>query len=349
MAYEINLSSKTAVITGAGRGIGAAIALKLASAGANIAVVELKEEFTTETVAAVRALGVKAEGYAGDVSNLADMQSLMEKIQSDFGSLDILVNNAGITKDTLLIRMGEDEWDAVLRVNLKGAFNCTKAVARIMMKQRSGRIVNMASIVGLIGNAGQANYSASKGGLIALTKTTAKELAGRGITANAIAPGFIKTKMTEVLPDEVKAKMLELVALKQFGEPNDIANTTLPLFRSRFLHHRAGHRRGRRNGNVIFYNQYSFIIPTKEKNMATTFEKVKDIIVKQLGVKPEEVTEDANFTDDLGADSLDLVEVVMALEEEFEAPVPDEEAEKIKTVGDAVRFIDAKLAEKQQQ
>ena len=153
MAYEINLSSKTAVITGAGRGIGASIALKLASAGANIAVVELKEEFTTETVAAVRALGVKAEGYAGDVSNLAEMQSLMEKIQADFGSLDILVNNAGITKDTLLIRMGEDEWDAVLRVNLKGAFNCTKAVARIMMKQRSGRIVNMASIVGLIGNA----------------------------------------------------------------------------------------------------------------------------------------------------------------------------------------------------
>ena len=157
------------------------------------------------------------------------MQALMEKIQSDFGSLDILVNNAGITKDTLLIRMGEDEWDAVLRVNLKGAFNCTKAVARIMMKQRSGRIVNMASIVGLIGNAGQANYSASKGGLIALTKTTAKELASRGITANAIAPGFIKTKMTEVLPDEVKAKMLELVALKQFGEPNDIANTALFL------------------------------------------------------------------------------------------------------------------------
>ena len=190
---------------------------------------ELKEEFTTETVAAVRALGVKAEGYAGDVSNLADMQALMEKIQSDFGSLDILVNNAGITKDTLLIRMGEDEWDAVLRVNLKGAFNCTKAVARIMMKQRSGRIVNMASIVGLIGNAGQANYSASKGGLIALTKTTAKELASRGITANAIAPGFIKTKMTEVLSDEVKAKMLELVALKQFGEPNDIANTALFL------------------------------------------------------------------------------------------------------------------------
>jgi 3-oxoacyl-[acyl-carrier protein] reductase len=229
MAYSIDLSSKTAVVTGAGRGIGAAIALKLAGAGANIAVVEIKEEFTHETVEAVRALGVKAEGYAGDVSNLSDMQALMEKIQADFGSLDILVNNAGITKDTLLIRMGEEEWDAVLRVNLKGAFNCTKAVARIMMKQRFGRIVNMASIVGLIGNAGQANYSASKGGLIALTKTTAKELASRGVTANAIAPGFIKTKMTEVLSDEVKAKMLELVALKQFGEPNDIANAALFL------------------------------------------------------------------------------------------------------------------------
>lgn len=229
MSYEINLSNKTAVITGAGRGIGQAIALKLAGAGANIAVIEIKEEFTHETVEAVRALGVKAEGYGGDVSNLEEMTGLMEKIQGDFGFLDILVNNAGITKDTLLIRMGEEEWDAVLRVNLKGAFNCTKAVARIMMKQRSGRIINMASIVGLIGNAGQANYSASKGGLIALTKTTAKELASRGITANAIAPGFIKTKMTEVLSDEVKAKMLELVALKQFGEPKDIANCALFL------------------------------------------------------------------------------------------------------------------------
>jgi len=229
MAYEINLSGKTAVITGAGRGIGQSIALKLAKAGCSIAVVDIKEEFTHETVEAVGALGVKALGYGGDVSNLEEMSGLMEKIQSDFGSLDILVNNAGITKDTLLIRMGEEEWDAVLRVNLKGAFNCTKAVARIMMRQRSGRIINMASIVGLIGNAGQANYSASKGGLIALTKTTAKELAGRGITANAIAPGFIKTKMTEVLPDEVKAKMLELVALKQFGEPNDIANCALFL------------------------------------------------------------------------------------------------------------------------
>ena len=227
MAYSIDLTSKTAVVTGAGRGIGQAIAKKLAGAGANIAVIELKEEFTLETVQALTEMGVKAKGYAGDVSNLAEMQSLMEKIQADFGSLDILINHAGITKDTLLIRMGEDEWDAVLRVNLKGAFNCTKAVARIMMKQRFGRIVNMASIVGIIGNAGQANYSASKGGLIALTKTTAKELASRGVTANAIAPDFIKTKMTEVLSDEIKAKMLELVALKQFGEPEDIANAAL--------------------------------------------------------------------------------------------------------------------------
>ena len=229
MAYSIDLTNKTAVITGAGRGIGQAIALTLAGAGANIAVVDVKEEFTTETVNAVKNLGVEARGYGGDVADLSAMQALMETIQKDFGSLDILVNNAGITKDTLLIRMGEDEWDAVLRVNLKGAFNCTKAVARIMMKQRSGRIVNMASIVGLIGNAGQANYSASKGGLIALTKTTAKELAARGITCNAIAPGFIKTKMTDVLPEEVKAKMLDLVALKTFGEPQDIANTALYL------------------------------------------------------------------------------------------------------------------------
>jgi 3-oxoacyl-[acyl-carrier protein] reductase len=229
MSYSVDLSGKTAVVTGAGRGIGQAIALKLAEAGADIAVVELKEEFATETVEKVTALGRKSKVYAVDVSDFAAVHDMMAGAHADFEHIDILVNNAGITKDTLLMRMGEEDWDAVLRINLKGAFNCTHAVTKIMMKQRAGRIVNIASIIGLIGNAGQANYAASKAGMIGLTKSTAKELAGRGININAIAPGFIQTKMTEVLSEEVTAKMLELIPKKTLGLPEDVADCVLFL------------------------------------------------------------------------------------------------------------------------
>ena len=224
-----DLTGKIAVVTGAGRGIGQSIAIALAKAGADIAVAELKDEFAAETVEKVTALGRKVKAYAIDVSNFDAVHTMMKEVQSDFDSVDILVNNAGITKDNLLIRMGEQDWDAVLNINLKGAFNCIHAAARIMMKQRSGRIVNIASIIGLMGNAGQANYAASKAGLIGLTKSAAKELASRNVNVNAIAPGFIQTKMTDVLSDEVKDAMLTMIPQKKLGLPEDVAKAVLFL------------------------------------------------------------------------------------------------------------------------
>ena len=202
MSFNIYLTGKTALVTGACRGIGQAIAMSLASAGANIAAIELKDEFAAETVEKVKELGRESKAYGVDVSDFNASHEVIKQIHEDFGQIDILVNNAGITKDTLIMRMDEEQWDAVLRVNLKGAFNCIHAVTRIMMKQRAGRIINIASIIGLIGNAGQANYAASKAGLIGLTKSVAKELASRGINVNAVAPGFIQTKMTDVIPEE---------------------------------------------------------------------------------------------------------------------------------------------------
>ena len=224
-----DLTGKIAVITGAGRGIGQNIAISLAKAGADIAVAELKEEFAADTVEKISSLGRKVKAYAIDVSDFDAVHVMMKEIHSDFERVDILVNNAGITKDTLLMRMAEKDWDAVLNINLKGAFNCIHAVSKIMMKQREGRIVNIASIIGLIGNAGQANYAASKAGLIGLTKSAAKELAARNINVNAIAPGFIQTKMTEVLSDDVKAAMLNLIPQKKLGLPEDIAKAVLFL------------------------------------------------------------------------------------------------------------------------
>jgi len=229
MSYTIDLHGKVALVTGAGRGIGQAIALALAEAGADIAVAEIKAELAADTVAQVTALGRTAKPYAVDVADFTAVHTMLDIVHKDFGKLDIVVNNAGITKDTLLVRMGEEDWDAVLRINLKGAFNCTHGAAKIMMKQRSGRIVNIASIIGLIGNAGQANYAASKAGLIGLTKSAAKELASRGINVNAIAPGFIQTKMTEVLTDELKQAMLNLIPQKALGLPADVAKAVVFL------------------------------------------------------------------------------------------------------------------------
>ncbi len=218
------LNGKVALVTGAARGIGQATALKLAAEGADLALCDLQKDWIAETEAKVRELGRRAESFAMDVSNSDDVNRAVAEVEKAFGRIDVLVNNAGITKDGLLMRMSEDDWDAVLDINLKGAFLCTKAVSRIMMKQRSGAIVNVASIIGLIGNPGQCNYSASKGGLIAFTKTVAKELAARNVRANAVAPGFISTKMTESLPEDVQKRMLENIPLKRFGSPEDVAN-----------------------------------------------------------------------------------------------------------------------------
>jgi 3-oxoacyl-[acyl-carrier protein] reductase len=220
----MNIEGKVALVTGASRGIGREIALELARNGANIAVnFSGSEAKANEVVDEIKKIGKDAFAIKCDVSNTEEVATMVKETIDRFGKLDILVNNAGITKDNLLMRMKEDEWDDVININLKGVFLCTKAVTRQMMKQRNGRIINIASIVGAMGNAGQANYVAAKAGIIGLTKTTAKELASRNITVNAIAPGFIATDMTDKLTDDVKAEMLKQIPLARLGEPKDIA------------------------------------------------------------------------------------------------------------------------------
>ena len=220
---------KVAVVTGAARGIGRAIAEKLAREGADVAVCDLQVEWLADTAAAVQGLGRKALPLAVDVGDGETVNACITEVVKVFGKVDIMVNNAGITKDTLLVRMSDDDWDAVLRVNLKGTFLFSRAVAKVMMKQRSGAIVNIASVIGLIGNAGQCNYAASKAGVIALTKSTAKELASRGVRVNAIAPGFISSKMTDALSQEVRDQMMANIPLARFGEPSDIAKAVVFL------------------------------------------------------------------------------------------------------------------------
>ena len=218
------LDGKTAIVTGAARGIGKAIALKFASEGANIAFTDLViDENAENTAKEIEAMGVKAKGYASNAANFEDTAKVVEAIHADFGRIDILVNNAGITRDGLMMRMSEQQWDMVINVNLKSAFNFVHACTPIMMRQKGGSIINMASVVGVHGNAGQANYCASKAGIIGLTKSVARELGSRGITSNAVAPGFIRTEMTDVLPEDVKKAMGEQIPLKHFGETKDIA------------------------------------------------------------------------------------------------------------------------------
>ncbi|MGG3882582.1 3-oxoacyl-[acyl-carrier-protein] reductase [Brevibacillus panacihumi] len=224
------LTGKTALVTGASRGIGRAIALKLAEAGANIVVNYAGSEgAASETVAQVKALGRDAIMVRANVSDSEEVNEMFKTALEHFGSLDILVNNAGITRDNLLMRMKEEEWDAVIDTNLKGVFNCLKAATRPMMKQRSGKIINITSVVGVLGNPGQANYVAAKAGVIGLTKTAAKELATRGITVNAVAPGFIDTEMTAVLPEDVKAGLIGQIPLGRLGQTEDIANVVVFL------------------------------------------------------------------------------------------------------------------------
>ena len=219
------LEGKVALITGAARGIGSAIARKYAAEGANVAITDLKISPETESfVQELSAMGVKAKAYASNAADFNAAHEVVKQIFSDFGRIDILVNNAGITRDGLILRMTEDQWDAVINVNLKSAFNLVHAVTPIMVKQRAGSIINMASVVGVSGNAGQADYSASKAGMIGLAKSIAKELGSRNIRANAIAPGFIITDMTNQLPEEVKAEWAKQIPLRRGGTPEDIAN-----------------------------------------------------------------------------------------------------------------------------
>jgi 3-oxoacyl-[acyl-carrier protein] reductase len=224
------LEGKTALITGAARGIGKAIALKFASEGANIAFTDLAIDGNGKaTEKETEAFGVKVKGYASNAANFEETHKTVEEILNDFGRIDILVNNAGITRDGLLIRMGEQQWDTVIQVNLKSTFNFIHAVTPVMMKQRQGSIINMSSVVGISGNASQANYSASKAGMIGLAKSVAKELGSRGIRANAIAPGFIITEMTDALPEKIREEWEKQIPLRRGGTPEDVANVALFL------------------------------------------------------------------------------------------------------------------------
>jgi 3-oxoacyl-[acyl-carrier protein] reductase len=224
------LEGKTALVTGAARGIGKAIALRFAKEGANIAFTDLSiDENVKATEAEIAALGVKVKGYASNAADFDDTHKVVDQIKEDFGVIDILVNNAGITRDGLMMRMSEQQWDMVINVNLKSAFNFTHALTPIMMRQKSGSIINMSSVVGVSGNAGQANYSASKAGMIGLTKSMAKEIGSRGIRVNAIAPGFIITDMTGALSDEVREQWAKQIPLRRGGTPEDVANAALFL------------------------------------------------------------------------------------------------------------------------
>jgi 3-oxoacyl-[acyl-carrier protein] reductase len=225
----MSLEGRVALVTGGAQGIGKTIALKLASDGADVALVDVDLESAEATAREVEALGRKAAAFKGDVTNIEEAKEIVKKVVEELGSLDILVNNAGITRDGLMLRMKEADWDLVMSVNLKGAFNYTQAAVKVMSKARYGRIINIASIVGLTGNVGQANYSASKAGLIGLTKTVAQEFAARNITSNAIAPGFIETAMTEALSEEVRTELASRIPMKRLGSVDDVASGVLFL------------------------------------------------------------------------------------------------------------------------
>ena len=223
------LKDKVSIITGGARGIGKAIALRFAREGSDIAICDVNEEVLLEAKKELEATGRSVLAQKVDVTRLEDIQTFTQKILDKFGKINILINNAGITRDGILVRMNEADWDAVLGVNLKGTFNCTKIVSKVMMKSRAGRIVNIASIIGIVGNAGQSNYAASKGGVIAFTKSAAKELAPRNINVNAIAPGFIETDMTAKLSDDIKKEIMKQVPLGKWGSPGDVADVALFL------------------------------------------------------------------------------------------------------------------------
>ncbi len=225
----IDLTGKVTLITGSARGIGKSIAERTAEAGSDIVVCDINEDEAKATAEEIAAKGVRSKGYRCDVSNGDDVKALIQTVLDDFGKIDVLVNNAGITRDGMLMRMKEEDWDLVLNINLKGAFLTTREVVRPMMKQKGGRIINITSIVGMMGNAGQANYTASKGGLISLTKTTAREYASRNVTANAVAPGFIDTALTRELPEKNKEQMLAQVPLGRMGTTEDVANAVVFL------------------------------------------------------------------------------------------------------------------------
>lgn len=228
------LKGKTVIVTGAAKGIGRAIAVSFAREGANI-VLNYRSVISGDLIREIEEAGVSCAAIKGDISRYEDAEVLLKEAKNKFGSVDVLINNAGITKDSLIMRMSPEDFDAVINTNLKGCFNTISHASKIMLKQKSGSIINMSSVVGLMGNVGQANYAASKAGLIGLTKTTARELGSRGITCNAIAPGFIETEMTDVLKDDIKEKMIDSIPLKRFGSVWDVAAAAVFLAKNRYI------------------------------------------------------------------------------------------------------------------
>ncbi len=337
----MRFKDKVVMVTGGAAGIGRVTAEAFAREGARLAICDLNPEAGAE---ALTALGPEASFEKVNVADEAEVSKWTEQVVQRYGRIDALVNNAGITRDALLLRMKESDWDLVLSVNLKGAFLCTRAVVRHMAQQRSGRIINVASVVGVVGNAGQANYVASKAGLIGLTKTVAREFAARGITVNAVAPGFIETQMTAVLSDKIKEGFLAQIPMGRAGSPQDVADAVTFL---------ASDQAAYLTGQVLQAPNTKYQTPnTKYQTLNTkhqipntkyqTFdpsnfteeikmsnkeiqEKVKKIIAEKLSVDIAEVKPEASFVDDLGADSLDLVELIMSMEEEFGVDISDED------------------------
>ncbi len=309
--------------------------------------------------------GQRGSGIALDVTDGAAVDAALADIEARFGAVTILVNNAGITRDNLLLRMKDDEWDAIMATNLKPVFRLAKAVLRGMMKARHGRIINIGSVVGASGNAGQANYAAAKAALVGFTKSLAQEVGSRNITVNCVAPGFIDTDMTRALPEAQRGKLLERIPLGRLGTPEDVAEAVVFLASPRAayitgatLHVNGGmymtERLGQAsagmtaNGSAIRASRGLLVKSARfrlghsrsgRRSMENIEQRVKKIVAEQLGVNEAEIKNESSFVDDLGADSLDTVELVMALEEEFETEIPDEEAEKITTVQQAIDYI----------
>jgi len=276
-----------------------------------------------------------------DVGVSNQVEAFAKAVEKDFGQIDVLVNNAGFTKDNLLFLLSEADWDSVVDTNLKGTFLMTKYAARGMIKRRWGRVINITSVVGLNGNKGQSNYSASKAGIIGFTKSVAKELASRNVLVNAVAPGFVETELTEsVFPRSPEVLPRQHSAGTAGTQLRNCIRRPLSRLRLSQLHYGSGSGRRRRDGDVA---PLPSLRVTHAMDMKQLEEKVKDIIVEELGVERDKLTNDASFMEDLGADSLDTVELVMAFEKEFDIDIPDEEAEKLRTVGAAMNYLHDKM------